>query len=262
MSGEADPAAEPVEHARRIIASACRLVALTGAGISTEAGIPDFRGPSGIWTKDPAAERLSTLSHYLEEEQTRRRSWASRLGAPVWSARPTAGHAALVELERRGVLHTIVTQNTDGLHQLAGSSPERVVEIHGTSHLTICWSCGDRQPTLSVLERVRAGDTDPRCEKPRGDALCGGILKTATVSFGQSLDQDDLERARRAAARCDVLLAIGTTLEVQPVAGMVPIAKRSGARILILNRGPTPYDTMADVVVSGRIGEILPVLAA
>ncbi len=252
-TGEAEQ--QLLEEARRHLRGASSVVALTGAGISTDAGIADFRGPEGIWTLNPEAERFSSLRHYLGDEEVRRSSWRSRLDAPVWTARPTAGHLALVDLERRGQLGTIVTQNTDGLHQLAGSLPANVVEVHGTTHWTLCWSCGDRQPTLNVLERVRAGEEDPRCS-------CGGILKTATVSFGQSLDPDVLARAQLAATRADVLLAIGTTLEVQPVAGIVPLAARFGATVIIVNGSPTAGDPIADVVLRGPIGTLLPALVA
>jgi len=241
---------------RNLLRGALRIVALTGAGISTEAGIPDFRGPDGVWTRNPAAEKLSHLSVYLEDADVRRAAWRARLDAPIWSAEPTAGHRALVDLENRGTLHTIVTQNVDGLHQAAGSSPELVVEVHGTSRVTACWTCGERQPTSAVLERVRAGDDDPACER------CGGILKTATISFGQSLDPEDLERAQLAAFGSDVLIAIGSTLEVQPVAGIVPLAKRAGAAIVIVNAGPTRYDALADLVIRGRIGQVLPALVS
>jgi NAD-dependent deacetylase len=253
---------QQVAEAARLVAGAGPggLVALTGAGISTDAGIPDFRGPQGVWTRDPAAERLSTLSAYLSDEEVRRRAWQTRLDSPVWGASPTAAHEALVRLERMGILDTVVTQNTDGLHLLAGHEPDRVVEIHGTAHWTECWSCHDRQPTLSVLQRVRGGDPDPRCLRPRRDGagVCGGIVKTATVSFGQSLDPGVLEAAVRAAARATVMLAVGTTLEVQPVAGLVPLARRSGAAVVIVNGSPTALDSLADVVVRGSISDVLP----
>lgn len=239
-----------------MLAGASRVVALTGAGISTDAGIPDFRGPSGVWTRDPAAEKLSTLEVYLRDPAIRQAAWRARLDAPVWSADPTSGHLALVELERGGQLRTIVTQNVDGLHQAAGSSPAIVVEVHGTTHWTVCWSCGDRTPTQTVLQRVRAGEEDPPCQ------ACGGILKTATISFGQQLDPAVLERAQRAALACDVLLAIGTTLEVQPVAGIVPLAKVRGAQVVIVNGDPTAGDGIADLVIRGRIGTVLPALVA
>ncbi len=193
----------------------------------------------------------------------RRRAWLSRLGSPVWEARPTAGHDALVVLERMGILATVVTQNTDGLHLLAGHEPARVVEIHGTAHWTECWSCHDRQPTSSVLQRVREGDPDPRCLQPRRDGagVCGGLLKTATISFEQRLDPDVLDAAVRAAADATVMLAIGTTLEVQPAAGLVPLARRRGAAVVIVNNDPTALDSLADVVIRGSISEVLPRLA-
>ncbi len=258
------PDRDALSRARAVVASAASVVVLTGAGISTDAGIPDFRGPQGLWTLRPGAERLSSLRHYLEDVEVRRAAWKARLDSPVWTAQPTAGHLALVELERQGTLQVIVTQNTDGLHQLAGSSPGRVVEVHGTVHQTVCWECGERRRTLDVLERVRAGEDDPRCQRVlRGGAAgaeCGGILKTATVSFGQSLDPDDLERAQLAAAGADVLIAVGTTLEVQPVAGIVPLARRMGTAIVIVNGSPTALDSIADVVVRGSISEVLPAL--
>ncbi|MGO9559523.1 MAG: SIR2 family NAD-dependent protein deacylase [Acidimicrobiales bacterium] len=253
-----------IQRAAALVARASSggLVALTGAGISTDSGIRDFRGPNGVWTTNPAAERLSTLDAYLGDEEIRRAAWQSRLSSPVWAAQPTAGHRALVELERLDVLSLVITQNTDGLHLLAGHQPERVIEIHGTAHWTECWSCRDRLPTLTVLERVRAGEADPRCTRARTDGAgeCGGILKTATVSFGQSLDREALERASRAAARAQVLLAVGTTLEVQPVAGIVPLAKSRGTAVVIVNGSPTALDSLADVVVRGSISEVLPQL--
>ncbi|MGD0084387.1 MAG: Sir2 family NAD-dependent protein deacetylase [Acidimicrobiales bacterium] len=257
--------AQALSEARALVAGAASVVALTGAGISTDAGIPDFRGPQGLWTLRPGAERMSSLRHYLDDVEVRKAAWQTRLDSPVWTAQPTAGHRALVALERQGSLHTLVTQNTDGLHQLAGSSPGRVVEVHGTAHQTVCWECGDRRRTFDVLERVRAGEDDPRCQRVlnrsgAGAEECGGILKTATVSFGQSLDPDDLERAQLAAAGADVLIAIGTTLEVQPIAGIVPLARRMGAAVVIVNGSPTAYDSIADVVVRGPISEVLPAL--
>jgi NAD-dependent deacetylase len=255
---------EALERARALVASVRPegLVALTGAGISTDAGIPDFRGPEGLWTRNPAAERLSTLDAYLADSEVRRQSWRSRLASPVWEAEPTAGHRALAQLEVLGLLDVVVTQNTDGLHLSAGHDPARVVEVHGTAHDAVCWSCGDRRPMAEVLERVLAGEDDPRCERPRPSesGVCGGVLKAATISFGQSLDPATLERAMRAAGRCQLLLAVGTTLAVQPVASMVPLAARSGAAVVIVNGGPTALDAIADVVVRGSISEILPSL--
>jgi NAD-dependent deacetylase len=232
------------------------LVALTGAGISTESGIPDFRGPNGVWTRDPKAERLSDIRHYLTDPEVRRQSWQARLHHPAWTARPNAGHRALAQLDRRGRLKLLVTQNIDGLHQLAGSSPERTVEIHGTMREVVCMVCGRRDPMETALARVRAGDADPAC------LLCGGILKSATISFGQELVAAHLERAMTAAGACDVLLAVGTSLSVYPAAGMVPAALHAGARLVIVNAEPTPFDREADAVLRQPIGEALPAVVA
>ena len=234
--------------------AARRIVALTGAGISTDSGIPDFRGPQGVWTKNPEAEKLATIQHYVADPEIRKRVWRERLNSPAWTARPNPGHLALVTLERRGVLDTLITQNVDGLHLLAGSSPERVIEIHGRLREVVCLDCGERAPMERALARVRAGEEDPPCRS------CGGILKAATISFGQALVPEDLARAQAAAARCDLMLAVGTTLSVWPIAGVVPIAKESGARVIIVNAGPTAMDSLADAVLRGPISEILPAL--
>jgi NAD-dependent deacetylase len=241
-----------VAAVRGWIEGARRVVVLTGAGISTDSGIPDFRGPQGVWTRDPGAEKLATLQHYVADQDVRRRSWRDRLESPTWQARPNAGHVALVELERCGKLDTLITQNIDGLHLLAGSSPERVVEIHGTMRDVVCLDCGDRAPMQRALARVRAGEDDPPCRS------CGGILKAATISFGQSLVTQDLARAERAARACDLMLTVGTKLSVWPIAGVVPVAKESGARVVILNAEPTEMDALADAVLRGSISDLLP----
>jgi NAD-dependent deacetylase len=228
------------------------LVVLTGAGISTESGIPDFRGPQGVWTRNPEAEKQSTIQHYVTDPDVRRRAWRSRLESPAWTATPNAGHRALVDLERRGKLDTLITQNIDGLHQAAGSSAAKVVEVHGTMRQVVCLACGERAPMERALARVRAGEDDPPCR------TCGGILKSATISFGQSLVPEDLRRAEQAARRCDLLLAVGTKLSVWPVAGVVPVAKDAGARVVIVNAESTEMDNLADAILRGAIGEILP----
>lgn len=238
-----------------VLAQAKRVTVLTGAGISTDSGIPDFRGPQGVWTRDPAAEKTSMLSHYLRDAQVRRLAWQQRLSSPAWTAQPNAGHRALVELERQGRLVALVTQNIDGLHQRAGSSPERLVELHGTMHRVVCWACHWEGPMGETLSRVAAGEADPHCE------ICGGILKSATISFGQSLDRDTIARAERAARACDVLLAVGTSLGVSPAAGLVPLAHANGAEIVIVNAEATPFDDIA-TVYRGSISEILPQLVA
>jgi NAD-dependent deacetylase len=243
-----------MDDVRRWIADAGRIVALTGAGISTESGVPDFRGPQGVWTKDPKAEKLSNIHYYMSDPEVRRLSWQTRLDHPAWNAQPNSGHQALVTLEHRGSLHAIVTQNIDGLHQQAGNAPDKVIEVHGTMRDVMCMSCGWRGAMGPVLDRVRAGESDPACER------CGGILKSATISFGQALVPAVLNRAMRVAGQTDLLLAIGTSLQVYPIAGIVPLAKDAGARIVIINAEPTPFDEIADAVIRTPIGETLATL--
>jgi NAD-dependent deacetylase len=243
-----------VDDARRLIDEAQQVVVLTGAGISTDSGIPDFRGPQGVWTKNPGAEKTATLQYYLADPEIRKQAWRNRLDSPAWHAEPNAGHRAIVALERRGKLHTLVTQNIDELHQKAGTDPTKVVEIHGTMRKVVCMSCGERAPMERALDRVRAGEEDPPCR------TCGGILKSATISFGQNLVMEDLDRAERAAAACDLLLAVGSTLAVYPAAGLVPLAKSAGARIVIVNAEETAYDSIADAVLRDSISDVLPAL--
>jgi len=233
-----------------------RVVALTGAGISTESGIPDFRGPNGIWTKDPAAEKTATLQYYMGDPEVRRRAWQNRLKSEMWTAQPNAAHHALVELERKGALHFLVTQNVDGLHHAAGQSDDIVVEIHGNVREAKCMSCGWRGPMADTLERVRAGEADPEC------VHCGGILKSATISFGENLVPEDLDRAQLAASAATVFLALGTSLAVYPAAALPEIALRAGARLVICNAEETPFDGVADAVLREQLGVVLPELAA
>jgi len=225
---------------------------LTGAGISTESGIPDFRGPQGLWTKDPMAEKLSNIHYYMSDPEVRKASWKARLHHPAWAARPNAGHLAIAALEKRGKLHVLVTQNIDELHQKAGNSPDKIVEVHGTVHKVVCMACGMIAPMQKALDRVRAGEDDPPCRD------CGGILKSATVSFGQPLVPAVIDRALRSAAEADLFLAIGTSLQVYPIANAVKIASAHGARIVILNAGETPFDDIADAVMRDPIGTALP----
>jgi NAD-dependent deacetylase len=244
--------ADPIDLVRRWVSASARIVALTGAGISTESGVPDFRGPQGVWTKNPKAEQLSNIHYYMSDPEVRRLAWQQRLEHPAWHAEPNAGHRALAALERAGKLRALITQNIDGLHQKAGNSSDTVIEVHGTVREFMCMSCGVRGPMPVVLERVRAGEEDPACHD------CGGILKSATISFGQQLVPEVIDRAMRAASEADVLLAIGSTLQVYPVAGAVPRAKAAGARIVIINAEPTQFDDIADAVIRQRIGDVLP----
>ena len=241
-----------LEHARALVSQSRRIVVLTGAGISTDSGIPDFRGPQGVWTLNPKAERMSDIRYYVADPEVRRLSWQSRLAHPAWTAQPNTGHHALVALERTGRMRALITQNIDGLHQRAGNAPDLVIEVHGTLHHAICLSCHHRLPMPVVLDRVRAGEEDPPCER------CGGILKSDTISFGQPLIPRVIDRAMRAAADADLLLAVGSTLQVYPVATVVPGAKAAGASLIIVNRDPTPFDEMADVTINDSIGDVLP----
>jgi NAD-dependent deacetylase len=248
-----DPA---VALARERVLVAPRVTVFTGAGISTDSGIPDFRGPNGLWTRNPAAEKAATLDHYLSDPEVRRFAWQNRVSSPAWDARPNAGHMALVEIERRGQLEKLVTQNIDELHQAAGHDPRNVVEVHGTMRWSRCWGCGDRRSMQQILDRVRAGDPDPSCE------LCGGVIKSDTISFGQALVPSVIEAAMVAAERCDLLLAAGSSLSVYPAANVVPRAKAAGATVIIVNGEPTNMDRYADQVLLGQLSELLPAICA
>ncbi len=245
-----------LDQAKAAVRDARRVVVLTGAGISTDSGIPDFRGPNGVWTKNPAAEKAATLQHYMGDPEVRKQAWRTRRDSPAWNAEPNAGHRAIVELERRGKLHAVVTQNVDELHQRAGTDPDLVIEVHGTMRQVICMTCGETAPMEKALARVEAGEEDPPCRS------CGGILKSATISFGQSLVPEVIDRAYTVADEADVVLAVGTTLSVYPAANVVPIAKRNGAYVIILNAEPTEMDMLADVVLRGSISEVLPLIVA
>lgn len=251
-----DPDLRAIHEVARWLRDAQAIVILTGAGISTESGIPDFRGPQGVWTKNPAAEKTATLQHYVADPEVRKAAWQNRLRSDIWTATPNDGHRAVAELARVANVDTLVTQNIDGLHHAAGSDPERVIEIHGTVHFAKCLACGWRGPMGETLERVRAGDPDPAC------LTCGAILKSATISFGEDLVAADLQRAQRAAARADVFLALGTSLGVYPAAALPEIAVRNGARLVIFNGQETPFDDVADAVSHAPLGELLPALVA
>jgi NAD-dependent deacetylase len=233
-----------------------RVTVLTGAGVSTDSGIPDFRGPNGLWTRNPGTEKLSNIDTYLADPDVRRRSWLARRTNPAWTAEPNAAHRALVDLERRGSLRALITQNIDRLHQKAGSAPERVLELHGNMVEAVCVGCDAPSLTRDALARLDAGEDDPHCEQ------CGGILKTATVMFGQSLDPGVLEAAAGAAADCDWFVAAGTSLQVHPAAGLCDVAVRAGAALAIVNAEPTPYDRLASRVVRQPVGTALPALLA
>ena len=242
-------------EAKALIDAAEVVTVLSGAGISTDSGIPDFRGPNGLWTKDPDAEKASNIDYYVRDAEIRRKNWARRAEGALWAdVEPNAGHHALVRLQDRGKLHTLITQNVDELHQRAGIDQHHMVEIHGTTRKAQCLSCSWRDDIEVVLDRVRNGEPDPPCE------VCGGLLKSATISFGQQLVAEDLERAEIASKACDVFLAVGSSLSVYPIAQAVPIAVHHGADLIIVNAEPTPFDDQATVVLHESLSETLPAI--
>ncbi|NHI05677.1 SIR2 family transcriptional regulator [Streptomyces sp. KO7888] len=227
---------------------------LSGAGVSTDSGIPDYRGPNGLWRRDPDAEKLVTYAYYMGDPEIRRRSWRMRRETAALHAEPNAAHRAVAELERRGVPVRVITQNVDGLHQLAGVSARKVLELHGTARAYVCTGCRVRGPMADALARIDAGEDDPPCLE------CGSVLKPATVMFGESLDPVVLGEAVAVSEACQVFVAVGTSLQVQPAAGLAGVAVDHGARLVVVNAEPTPYDDLADEVVREPIGTALPEL--
>ncbi|OPG08240.1 NAD-dependent deacetylase [Streptomyces sp. GKU 895] len=227
---------------------------LSGAGISTDSGIPDYRGPGGLWRRDPEAEKLVTYDYYMSDPEIRRRSWRMRKENQALGAEPNAAHYAVAELEKSGVPVRVVTQNVDGLHQLAGMPARKVLELHGTARQVVCTRCHARGPMEDALARLDAGEDDPACLD------CGGILKSATVMFGERLDPVVLGEAVAITKACQVFVAVGSSLQVQPAAGLAGVAADHGARLIIVNAEPTPYDDRADEVVREPIGTALPKL--
>ncbi|MFD9033256.1 NAD-dependent deacetylase [Streptomyces sp. NPDC059567] len=227
---------------------------LSGAGISTDSGIPDYRGPNGVWTRDPEAEKLATYDHYMADPEIRRRAWRMRLDGPVLRAEPNTAHRAVAAFERTGNALRVITQNVDGLHQIAGVPDRKVLELHGSARSVVCTGCHARSSMAEALERVKAGEDDPKCRR------CGGILKSATVMFGQRLDPVVLGEAMSIAKATEVFVAVGTSLQVQPAASLAGIAAEHGARLIIVNAEPTPYDEIADEIVREPIGTSLPAL--
>lgn len=243
-----------IERAADLVARASEIVVLTGAGISTESGIPDFRSPGGIWTRYDPSE--FTYQNFVSNPAHRRQYWQMGLEihAVLVAAEPNAAHHAVAALEHLGKLRSLVTQNIDGLHQRAGSSPERVIEIHGTALHVYCLSCGDRMPREQVHARLHAGEVDPACLQ------CGGILKPATVSFGQAMPERETREAFDHAESADVFLVVGSSLVVHPAAYLPVRAVQSGAKLVIVNLEPTPCDRMATVALHGKAGTTMTAL--
>ncbi|GAB2692637.1 SIR2 family NAD-dependent protein deacylase [Kitasatospora kifunensis] len=229
------------------------IAVLTGAGISTDSGIPDYRGPNGLWQRDPQAQQLVTLEPYLRDPEVRRRAWQMRRDGRALTAEPNAGHRALVELAGELPVR-VLTQNVDGLHQKAGLPDRKVLELHGTAHRVQCVQCKRYGEMSQALARVAAGEPDPACQH------CGGVLKSATVMFGESLDPVVLAQAEAIAKACDLFIAVGTSLQVYPVAALPRIALEGGAKLIIVNAEPTPYDEYADELVREPISQALPTL--
>lgn len=238
-----------VDELKRMIAEASRIVAFTGAGISTESGIPDFRSPGGIWTKYRPIE----FSDFLASEEMRRESWRRKFATDetMRKATPNAGHRALSKLVEQGKMLAVITQNIDGLHQASGIPDDKVIELHGNSTYAACLDCRRRHELEWVRQIFSVDETLPRC------MACGGILKTATISFGQAMPEEAMERAHDAAAQADLMITLGSSLVVYPAAGFPVMAKRLGARYVIVNREPTDQDGIADLVINAEIGTTL-----
>ncbi len=241
-----------IELGRRWIGQAGSVVGFSGAGISTESGIPDFRSPNGVWARN----RTVYFEEFLRNEQDRVEYWRQKMESwpDMRAAQPNAGHLAFVTLARQGKLKAMITQNIDGLHQASGLDPALVHELHGNGTVAGCLSCGDRSPMDEAIERIRHGERAPNCRR------CGGFLKPATISFGQTMPRDVLETCELAAQSCDVFLVVGSSLVVYPAAALPMVAKRAGARLILVNRTETPLDELADLVIHDEIGTALPAL--
>ena len=230
-----------------LVRGAQRGVAFTGAGISTESGIPDFRGPQGVWT----TETPVYYQEFMADRDARVRAWerGARMFRRCADARPNDGHLVIAELERRGHIATVITQNIDGIHHDAGSSS--VIELHGTNRRSACQHCGNEWPTSAIVERVEKGDEAPECD------ACGGPIKTSTISFGQGMPENEMRLAMEAALHADLFVSIGSSLVVEPAASFPRFAKQAGAPLVILNNQETPLDDLADLVIRERIGETM-----
>jgi NAD-dependent deacetylase len=245
-----------LDKLRELIHGARRIVVFTGAGISTESGIPDFRGPNGAWTKyDP---NDFTIQNFLRSAESRRRYWrrSTEMYRQILASAPNPAHRAVAVLEEAGRIGAVITQNVDGLHQLAGNAPERVIELHGSARHVACLSCGARTPREAIQPQVDEEGNAPDCER------CGGLLKPATISFGQALLPEVLARATEESERCDLFLVIGSSLQVYPAAGFPLLAVERSASLAIVNLQETPHDTHAEAVVRGMAGEVLPPIVA
>jgi NAD-dependent protein deacetylase/lipoamidase len=240
---------DAVKSLAQLILEADQIVVFTGAGVSTESGLPDFRGSSSVWSRyDPDD---FTIESFVASKNSRMRNWQFRKELVDADCKPNPAHFAIRDLETLGKLSCVITQNIDGLHRTAGNSEKKVIELHGTIRYAKCLSCDDRLPLGDVLERIENGEEDPHCTK------CGGLLKAATVSFGEAMPQDKMQQAEHFSRSCDLFIVIGSSLVVYPAASMPLIAKQAGANLVIVNYTPTELDSLADVVIHAKAGETM-----
>jgi len=239
---------EQLKQIAQWITTSKRVVVFSGAGLSTESGIPDFRSPGGVWDRYNPEDFY--FQNFLASENSREKYWqmATEMYEPIKKAQPNPAHLAISQLEKLAKLDCVITQNIDGLHFKAGNSEEKVIQLHGTAIFVSCLSCKKRYDRDEIQERIKKGVKAPRCDD------CGGLLKPATISFGQSMPERETQEAYHRSSTCDLFIVIGSSLVVQPAASMPLVAKRNGARLVIINRDPTPYDDMADIVIHGQAG--------
>jgi NAD-dependent deacetylase len=242
---------DKLKEVARWILSAKRVIVFSGAGLSTESGIPDFRSPGGVWDRYNPEDFY--FQNFLASEASREKYWqmATEMYEPIKTAQPNQAHLAIAELEKLGKLDCVITKNIDGLHFKAGNSEEKVIQLHGTAIFVSCLSCKKRYHRDEIQQRIKEGQKAPRCDD------CGGLLKPATISFGQSMPEKETEEAYHRSSLCDLFMVVGSSLVVQPAASMPLVAKRNGAKLVIVNRDPTPCDDMADLVVHGQAGSTL-----
>lgn len=240
---------ELIEQLRRMLESSARVAVFTGAGISTESGIPDFRSPGGFWTKHRPIE----FSEFVSSRESRKEAWRRKIAAEeaFGRAEPNRGHRAIAQLVKQGKAGSVITQNIDGLHQTSGVPDHQVIELHGNSTYANCLTCLQRYELEPIIAAFRVNEEPPVCDQ------CGGLVKTATISFGQAMPEEAMRRAQLETESCDLFLAVGSSLVVYPAAGFPILAKRRGARLVILNRDPTDLDEMADLVMNLEIGSTL-----
>jgi len=246
-----DEMKEPLEQVAQWVINSKRTVVFTGAGLSTESGIPDFRSPGGVWDRYNPEDFY--FQNFLASEVSREKYWqmATEMYDPIKKAQPNLAHLAISEMEKLGKLDCVITQNIDGLHFKAGNSEEKVIQLHGTAMYVTCLNCKKRYDRDEVQGWLEKGVKAPHCDD------CGGPLKPATISFGQSMPEKETEEAYQRSSLCDLFIVIGSSLVVQPAASMPLVAKRNRAKLVIINRDPTPYDDMADIVIHGQAGPVM-----